>query len=195
MHGVAIFVVHVFHNYTVQFHFRGISHCEEWKNNATSDKLMTFSNQLLDYIRDRCDCNFPSAHIHQSRFICFESSPDHITFRATIVAHPNWKATKIVPFLEEWRTSHTTVMIQGEILSVVSDEECPVAISASEESAECQISSHTHPILPYTQTPASYDSNVALIGGSLAGIGFLLMIVAIVVCLILKLHKRYNIWA
>lgn len=175
--------------WTVRFRLEVTSYCNEWKSNATSDKMMRFVHQLLEYIRDRCECIFPSTHIHQQRFMCFDSSPNHVTFGASIVAYQTWNTTQLVSFLEDWKSSHRTVAIHGETL-VVSGEECPVLILTFEESQFCPVEMSSPQAPPSTQTPGYTAPSFTLIGGVSAGTALLFMIVILVVLYMCKKWKR-----
>ena len=146
------------------------------------NKTTSFVDQLLRYVRDRCECKFSSAHIQQPRFVCFDRSPQHITFRASLAAHQDLSTVQLVSFLEDWKATHRTVVIQEETL-FVTGEECPVVVLAFDDQ-EC--SSHT-PKAKTSHTPL-------LIGGTIAAaICTAIIFAIIVVCLLLhKRCKRYS---
>ena len=185
---------------TVQFHLQGVSNCNEWDDETGT----AFVDQLLEYIRGRCECEFSSAHIYQPRYICFNGTPDHVTFRASLVAHQNWNTTQLVTFLEDWQATHGTVVIQGDTLTVTR-EECPVDIFVLDE-PECFV--HT-PQIPTastqmtTRTPnnitptyTSFSKPALVLGGVIAAICtaaiFTIIMVTIFCLLLYKRCKRYS---
>ena len=163
--------------------------------------MTAFVDQLLVYIRGRCECELSSANIHQPRFMCFNGTPDRVTFRASLVAHQDWNTTQLVTFLEDWQATHGTVVIQGETL-FVTGEECPVDIFELDE-PECSV--HTPQIptastqmttrTPKNITPTSFSKPPLVLGGVIAAIctAAIFTIMVIVFCLLLyKRCKRYS---
>lgn len=88
---------------------------------------MAFSDELTNHIRMFCECDFPSSHIYQPDFKCFNESPDYTTFRAYLIAlTDDWASDELVAAVENWVTSRKSVTVLGQVLQI--DGQCPVAI-------------------------------------------------------------------
>ena len=145
----------------------------EWIDSELTPKVMAFSEVLAQHIRNTCACEFPTSHIYQASFRCSNSSPDHVTFRAKIVAFSNtWTADLLADVVESWVMSKEVVSVFGEVLRI--DTQCPVVIMSLHDT-EC-----TH-----TESKVSLP---VLIAGSVSSCAFIFLLVMIV-CSILC--KRY----
>ena len=170
--------------YSVQVQLDAVSSCTQWQNNARLGKL---SNVILVYIRSVCECDYPTLHLHQSRFLCFDDVPNSVTFRASLVAYSNWTVSELNNILESWLESHSTIAIStNETLNI--DTRCPILITSYEAPHCLEITTTDNAIT--NEHPAA--AKAVVIGASSAGGALLLLIVlATILLCVLAVYRRY----
>lgn len=165
--------------FPVQIRFQSIPNCTCWTEIGSTAKLMIISKELTDYIRNQCECGFSSSHIHQPNFRCFVNSPNHVTFRASLIAFSSyWSTDQLVNIVEDWITSRMSIAIQGKLLNV--DRDCVIVIP-SLDSPEC-----TLPV------PSS-SSLTFIITGFAVFIVMIITTLILVPCIVaVKKYRRYS---
>lgn len=161
------------HAYAVQIRLHGVSNCDQWIHINNTEKMIDFTNDLVNYIDMECGCGFPSAHFYLPKFMCFPGSSHHVTFRSAIIKYSNWTARMITVFIEDWIVLKDTITFQQETLVI--DKDCPLLILAFEDS-ECLTQ-----LFPSSSHPSG---NFAVIGGASAGTSFILIILLVMLAFI-----------
>ena len=108
---------------------------------------------VLVYLRDQCKCGITSDHIRESKFICPQSNPTEVIYRARLfspleISDPQ----ELVQALQQWvKNGSRSLVIAGFRLLV--DQTCTVAIDSFND-AECRISTSSVIVPTVKATPS-----------------------------------------
>ena len=125
---------------------------------------------MVPEVERTCSCNF--TYVFDERFICFDQSPNHVTYRAQINGTLQSPAERLLTFIQQWVASTQSISIEGVQLDI--DRTCEPAISTFND-AEC------------TTPSGNVDSTVGIAAGCSVAILLVIgIVIAIIVCIIWK---------
>lgn len=110
-------------------------------------------------------------------FLCFDSSPQAITYRAELHGTRDATVAELLQDMQEWIQDGATISVQFQLLTV--DSTCDVSISSFTE-LECRTESTSRP------------ETVLIIGVTLVVIVVLVVIVIAIVPIVVTLVRRYR---
>ncbi len=132
-------------------------------------------------IEAQCQCGFTSEFITDSGFMCQEGLDNYATFRATMYSLVDVNVSRLLSYVNSWRLSIPSILVQGLFLSV--EESCPVAIATFQDE-QCRGK-------PDEEEESEKDNLTAPVVGSAIAVAVILAIVAlIVVCTVVVMRRR-----
>ena len=101
-------------------------------------KIQDVVDSVRTYLNDQCNCGVTSDHIRESKFICPQSDPTKVIYRARLFAPFDISdPQRLVQTLQQWVESESrSFVIAGFRLLV--DQTCNVSINSFND-AECGI--------------------------------------------------------
>lgn len=88
--------------------------------------------------------------VNQTILICSISVSNYVAVRVQITAHADFNASQLVGAFESWPQTLSSVIVQGEILSV--NSECPLVITSFDDSACSPASILSPPTMLHSNT-------------------------------------------
>ena len=142
------------------------------------NKLTDVTTTVQENTQNLCQCGFSLQHISDGAFECF-SNPDEVTFRARLHGTGQASSSQLMSYMKQWIMGDVTLLVQGLNLRV--DSTCSIAISSFSD-PECESEQQ--------QQPPSGSTFPAVIGGAVAGVVALIVIV-VAVGMVMAVIKRH----
>jgi len=136
-------------------------------------------------------CQISISSIDEESFVCFEESPNSVTYRARLKGTSNEKRASLI---EEWIFSGPTIHVRGVLMRV--DTQCSVVISDFSEEECSDPSSETHDVTTAITTADGRreddqsDNTPAIVGGVAAVIIVLIVTVGVTCIAVVALVVR-----
>ncbi len=146
----------------IQLRFGGIRDCSQYTASETSQKTDDITALLVQGVTTLCTCGFNSTFLSSAFLKCFADSPQHVTYRATLLSSSELSTSEVLEYIEKWIRSTSSVIIQNLHLNL--NATCPTVI-ADFNSLECSIQP------PYL----SPTDNTAVITGSVIATSIILL--------------------
>ncbi len=157
-------------------------------------KTNDITSRLTQGLGDLCTCAFNTSLLVNPFIVCFDDSPQHVTYRAMLTGTNTLSARELAVLIEQWIESDPLVVVQSAGLGV--RDTCPVVIAAL-NSPECpgDITNRTLSTpLPSTTTATSTAAPsvaVSVAGGVVAGVlAIVVLVLLIVVIIVVVLFLR-----
>ncbi len=163
------------------------SNCGAYTQSETAAKTSDITNEFSQGVDELCQCGFNTSLISRPFIRCFETSPNHVTYRAVLSSSETISALLLFSFIDRWNKETPSIIVQSAGLRINST--CPVII-ANPNSPECPEDLTNRTLIMILNT----DSTPLLSAGAIIGIviGLVALIVALVVVVILLVALRYR---
>ena len=129
-------------------------------------KTDDITTTLVQGVIASCNCRLNSTFLFNAFLKCFADSPQHVTYRATLLSSSDLSTSKVLEYIEKWIHSTPSVIIQNLNLNLNST--CPTVI-ADFNSLECSV-----------QDPLSVLDNTAVITSSVMAIVIFIFVLFVV---------------
>ena len=156
--------------------------------NPTS-KGMDIENELIDFMRANCGCDFTADRLTDRFFICHPDLPQSVIYEAQLYGTRQANASRLITILEEWILSDTrSIPVQFLLLGI--ERLCIVSPSTQSLCGVTTVSIHEGGVTT-TGTSEGSSSLGAIIGGVLFIIITLILIsIVLVVCFIVQRKRK-----
>ena len=171
--------VQTFSGLIVQLRFSGIHECKQYAASETAHKTDDITTKLVQGVIASCNCGFNSTFLSNAFLKCFADSPQHVTYRATLLSSSDLSTSEVLEYIEKWIRSTSSVIIQNLNLNLNST--CPTVI-ADFNSLECPV-----------QVPVTVLDNTAVITSSVMAIViFMLVLFVVFIAFVFVIKRRRN---
>ncbi|XP_064388227.1 sushi, von Willebrand factor type A, EGF and pentraxin domain-containing protein 1-like [Halichondria panicea] len=162
----------------LQVRFGGIHECRQYTSSETTQKTDDITATLVQGVTAICDCGFNSTFLSNAFLKCFADSPQHVTYRATLLSSSDLSTSKVLEYIEKWIHSTPSVIIQNLNLNL--NATCPTVI-ADFNSLECSV-----------QVPFSAMENTAVIVGSVIATSIIILVLIVVFAVVVTTTKKHR---
>ena len=152
-----------------------ILHIILYQDSSEESIKAVIQSAVEDAIIENCECNFDASYISGEIIICSRES-GHAVYRANITEYNTFTAGQLLDIIENWVSGSPSV-ISGT-MEVTFDSTCSVTFETNDNI--CGAFSHSPSVSSTEESPAESDDNF-LIGGVIAGIGFGILVVLIII--------------
>ena len=165
------------------------SNCGAYTQSETAAKTSDITNEFSQGVDELCRCGFNTSLISRPFIRCFETSPNHVTYRAVLSSSETISA--LITFsIDRWNKETPSIIVQSAGLRINST--CPVII-ANPNSPECPEDLTNRTLMMTLDT----DNTPLLSAGAIIGIviGLVALIVVLLVGVILLVtlgYRRYK---
>ena len=145
-------------------------------------KGMDIENELIDFMRANCGCDFTADRLTDRFFMCSSDLPQSVIYEAQLHGTRQANASRLLTILEEWISSDTRSI--------------PVQFLRLGIERLCVVSPSTQSLCGVTTTgTAEVSSDLgAIIGGVLfIMITLILISIVLVVCFIVQRKRKLNL--
>ena len=130
---------------------------------------------LVQGVIASCNCRLNSTFLFNAFLKCFADSPQHVTYRATLLSSSDLFTSEVLEYIEKWIHSTLIVIIQNLDLNLNST--CPTVI-ADFNSLEC---------------PVQVDmENTAVIVGSVIATCIIIFVMFVFLAVVIATKKHRN---
>ncbi len=184
----------------IQIQLEGITNCRVYVEQDADIKTNEITSRLSQSLVDLCTCTFNFSLLVNPFIVCFDDSPQHVTYRAMLTGTNTLSARELSVLIEQWIESDLLVVVQSAGLGVI--DTCPVVIAAL-NSPECpeDLTNRTlstplpsTTIATSTAAPSVAVSVVgAVAGGVVAGvlaIAVIVLLIVVIIVVVLFLRAR-----
>ncbi len=166
------------------------SNCGAYTQSETAAKTSDITNEFSQGVDELCQCGFNTSLISRPFIRCFDTSPNHVTYRAVLSSSETISA--LITFsIDRWNKETPSIIVQSAGLRINST--CPVII-ANPNSPECPEDLTNRTLMMMT---LNTDNTPLLSAGAIIGIviGLVALIVVLLVGIILLVtlgYRRYK---
>ena len=108
--------------------------CVQYTSSDSQTKVEEISGLLAENIRTLCSCQFNSSFLLRSHLLCFDQSPQIVTYRAQLSGTNQVSASALVTYIEQWINTNSDILVQKSRVSL--NTSCALVIP-SFDSEEC----------------------------------------------------------
>ncbi len=94
-------------------------------------KFEEIVSEIVSMLRPLCQCDFTNNGIRNGRYICYQDTPQYVTYRAEVHGIPFVSASQLIESVEEWVASGVAISVQAQ--SLTPDMTCKTSISSIDE--------------------------------------------------------------
>ncbi len=141
-------------------------------------KTDDITTTLVQGVIASCNCGLNSTFLLNAFLKCFTDSPQHVTYRATLLSSSDLSTSKVLVYIEKWIRSTPSVIIQN--LNLILNSTCPTAIPDF-DSLECSV-----------QVPFSDMENTDVIVGSVIATSIIIFVMFIFLSVVIAIKKHRN---
>ncbi len=163
----------------IQLRFGGIRDCSQYTASETSQKTDDITALLVQGVTTLCTCGLNSTFLSNAFLKCFADSPQHVTYRATLLSSSELSTSEVLEYIEKWIRSTSSVIIQNLHLNL--NATCPTVIDDF-NSLECSV-----------RVPSSAMNNTAvyiIVGSVIASIIIILVLIVVVAVVVATIKKH-----
>ena len=99
---------------------------------------MDILEAIVEFMADRCACDFTADRLTDRVFLCHPSSPQSVTYQAQLHGTLQAPVTDLITLIEEWASSGDTIPVQ--FLPLKLDGACA---SLRSSTVECEVTEST----------------------------------------------------
>ncbi len=111
----------------IQLRLEGITNCRVYTEQDADTKTDDITNSLTQGIESQCACGFNSSLVLNSFMVCFDASPNYVTYRAVLTGSESVSTIQLARLMEKWVENDPIVVVQRAGLSATNS--CPVVIA------------------------------------------------------------------
>ena len=152
--------------------------CRQYTSSETAQKTDDITATLVQGVTAVCDCGFNSTFLSNAFLKCFADSPQHVTYRATLLSSSDLSTSEVLEYIEKWIHSTPSVIIQNLNLNL--NATCPTVI-ADFNSLECSV-----------QVPFSAMENTAVIVGSVIATSIIILVLIVIFAVVVTTTKKHR---
>ena len=154
--------------------------------NPTS-KGMDIENELIDFLRANCGCDFTADRLTDRFFICSSDLPQSVIYEARLHGTLQANASRLLTILEEWISSDTrSISVQFLLLGI--ERLCIVSSSTQSLCGVTTVSIHESGVTT-TGTGEGSSNLGAMIGGVLS-ILITLTVISVILVVYFMIQRR-----
>ncbi len=162
----------------LQLRFGGIHDCRQYSASETTQKADDITTKFVQGVTASCNCGFNSTFLSNAFLKCFADSPQHVTYRATLLSSSELSTSELLEYIEKWIRSTQSVIIQNLHLNL--NATCSTVI-ADFNSLECPV-----------QVPSSAMNNTAVIVGSVIATIIIILVLIVVFAVVVATTKKHR---
>ena len=130
---------------------------------------------VSEAIQEMCDCHIPTNHIQEGQFLCMDTEPNEVLFRARVYRTQEHSSQALVRSLQEWRAGAQTVVVASTRLQV--DTFCQTKINSFSD-PNCE------------EEPSSDNGGLSVTVYIIIGVAVAMLVAIVVIVLCLGLICR-----
>ncbi len=166
------------------------SNCGAYTQSETAAKTSDITNEFSQGVDELCRCGFNTSLISRPFIRCFETSPNHVTYRAVLSSSETISALLLFSFIDRWNKETPSIIVQSAGLHINST--CPVII-ANPNSPECPEDLTNRTLMMTLDTDNTPLLSAGAIFGIVIGLVVLIVVLLVVVILLVALmYQRYK---
>ncbi len=167
------------------------SNCGAYTQSETAAKTSDITNEFSQGVDELCRCGFNTSLISRPFIRCFQTSPNHVTYRAVLSSSETISALIIFSFINRWNKETPSIIVQSAGLRINST--CPVII-ANPNSPECPEDLTNHTLIMTINTDSTPLLSVGAIFGIVIGsLTFIIALLVVIILLVALRYRKYNL--
>lgn len=148
------------------------------QNDDSSTKMTDLITLLASYVNTRCSCDFTTAHISNSRWVCNPNTPNVVIFRAAVAGTTMVNRDEIATYIMQWADMQNTINVGAVNLQLQGTTQC--------QDQDCMVTGAPPTgTTSTTGTTASPVTQPFWVFGIIGGIILILILVIVIVLVVL----------